>query len=260
MHVHDESVAVEYVKPMYAQDPKECLFYHVMQLPGIGMVGEQWDLRDTVEEYLGNFNFQGKRALDVGTASGFLTFEMEKRGASVVSVDLESGDKWDLVPFVKASYDKDAELAMRRDNIARLKRGYWLAHRLLESKARVYYGNIYELPDALGLFDVVVLGAILLHLRDPFKALQSACKLSRDAVIVTDLYFSAETPVMQFVPDWDSLNPKDTWWLISEKCMVQMLKVVGFPYVTITHYDHRILHHPTLTSIKCSTYLGRRSL
>jgi predicted nicotinamide N-methyase len=38
-----------------------------------------------VDPYLGNFDFVGKRVLDVGAASGFLTFEMEKRGAEVVA-------------------------------------------------------------------------------------------------------------------------------------------------------------------------------
>jgi hypothetical protein len=34
-------------------------------------------LRKTIDDYLGHFDFRGKRALDVGAASGF-TFEMEK--------------------------------------------------------------------------------------------------------------------------------------------------------------------------------------
>ena len=251
---------VEYVTPLYVENPSECFFYHVMEMPGIGVVGDQWDLRATIDDYLGHFNFNNKCALDVGTASGFLTFEMEKRGASVVSVDLESGDQWDIVPFVKEDYDLKQEIANRKGNLTQLKNGYWLAHRLLGSKARVYYGNIYELPKELGQFDVVVLGAILLHLRDPFKALQSACQLCNDTVIVTDIYYHSEAPTMLFVPDWDKLAPRDTWWMISESCMHQMLRTLGFPYVTITQKEHSILHHPTLKSIKCSTYVGRRNL
>ena len=68
----------------------ECSFYHHMDLPGPKEVGRGWDLRKTVDDYLGNFDFRGKRALDVGTASGFLTFEIEKRGAEVVSFDMAS--------------------------------------------------------------------------------------------------------------------------------------------------------------------------
>ena len=54
-----------------------------MDLPGLKKVGKGWDLRRTIDAYLGHFDFRGKRALDVGTASGFLTFEMERRGSGV---------------------------------------------------------------------------------------------------------------------------------------------------------------------------------
>ena len=33
--------------------------------------------------------------------------------------------------------------------------------------ARLYCGNVYNLPEALGQFDVVVVAQILVHLRDP---------------------------------------------------------------------------------------------
>ena len=56
-------------------------------------------LRKTIDDYLGNFDFRGKRVLDVGTATGFLSFEMEKRGAEVVSFDMASRAQWQLVPF-----------------------------------------------------------------------------------------------------------------------------------------------------------------
>ena len=36
--------------------------------------------------------------LDVGTATGFLTFHMERHGAEVISYDLSPAYRWDLVP------------------------------------------------------------------------------------------------------------------------------------------------------------------
>ena len=79
-----------YAPPQQVDDPAACIFYHAMNLPGIGSVSGDWDLRDTMDEYLGHFDFQGKRCLDIGSASGYLTFEMERRGArEVVSVDLD---------------------------------------------------------------------------------------------------------------------------------------------------------------------------
>ena len=64
-----------YAQPRTVAGVSECDFYHVMDLPDVGTVGGEWDLRQTVHDYLGRFPFQGKRVLDVGAASGFLTFE-----------------------------------------------------------------------------------------------------------------------------------------------------------------------------------------
>ena len=72
---------ISYAEPRRVDSLTECAFYHVMDLPAFGRVGGQWDLRGTVDDYLGRFDFRDKRALDIGAASGFLTFAMERRGA-----------------------------------------------------------------------------------------------------------------------------------------------------------------------------------
>ena len=47
-------------------------------------------------EYFGGHDFADERVLDIGTASGALAFEMERRGASeVVRFDLEDGYSYD---------------------------------------------------------------------------------------------------------------------------------------------------------------------
>jgi hypothetical protein len=78
-----------------------------------------------------------------------------------------NGDRHDLVPFAKWE-----EFAHRSQQIKividRINNACWLAHRLFESKARVVNGAVYDIPTAIGPVDVVVLGSILLHLRDPF--------------------------------------------------------------------------------------------
>ena len=70
-----------------APDLNECVFYHSMDLPGLGTVEGQWDLRGRFDEYIGGIDVNGKTFLDVGAASGFLSFEAERRGASVISFD-----------------------------------------------------------------------------------------------------------------------------------------------------------------------------
>jgi hypothetical protein len=74
-----------------------------MDIPGHGLVNGQWDLRGKTDEYFGNYQFAGKRVLEIGPASGFLTLEMEKRRAEVVAVDVGELKPWDFVPYPEAS-------------------------------------------------------------------------------------------------------------------------------------------------------------
>jgi hypothetical protein len=78
---------------------EDCDFYHTVEIPGQGVVRGQWDLPQHVDEYLGGYRFAGKRVLEIGPASGFLTFEMERRGADVVALDVPDDPGWDFVPY-----------------------------------------------------------------------------------------------------------------------------------------------------------------
>ena len=86
----------------YALPPAEppaltdCRFYHSIELPGIGLQQGYWDLRGGYDDYFGGQDFSGERMLDIGTSSGALAFEIERRGASeVVAFDLDEGLTYD---------------------------------------------------------------------------------------------------------------------------------------------------------------------
>src|SRR5436190_7409780 len=98
-HPDDKHTDFVFAQPRIVADAIECDFYHTMEIPGHGLVRGQWDLRGNVDEYLGNFDFAGKRVLEIGPASGFLTFELERRGAEVVAVDVGDQKPWDFVPY-----------------------------------------------------------------------------------------------------------------------------------------------------------------
>jgi hypothetical protein len=184
--------------PRNVTDISECYFYHVTDLPGYGQVGEEWDLRGGEESYLGGVSFQGKRVLELGTASGYLCRYMEAKGADVIGFDLPAGRSWDLVPF--AGLDLAAARTVMSDHIEKVKNGWWFAHRLFGSRARAVYSNIYEIPEAIGPVDISTFGSILLHLRDPFQALYSALRLTREAVIVTELHPDQSVPATSSEP------------------------------------------------------------
>lgn len=218
-----------FAAPRLVKSPTDCFFYHRFEVPGYGVLGGDWDLRNSVDQYLGNVDFRGKRVLDMGAASGFLTFEMEKRGAEVVSYDIRTGSDWDIVPHYKLRNEL-REIRRKADvSINQLKNAYWFCHREYDSKAKAVYANIYDLPE-IGEFDVVVYGLILTHLRDPFQALYQGARLSKKTVIVTGSFSLTENPQSTFRPnaaDTSNLGVKG-WWLLSIGTIRRMLGVLGF--------------------------------
>jgi SAM-dependent methyltransferase len=225
-----------YAEPRDVRDLADCFFYHTMDLPGAGVVYGEWDLRKGFDEYIGGVNVGGKRVLDVGTASGFACFALEQRGATVVAFDLSPRERWDIVPYggvVDAAYANERQLLCQR-----LGNGFWFAHRALGSSARLVTGTVYAIPREIGPFDVAVLGCILLHLRDPFLALQSALATTTETAVVVDLLPPGyeeggrddgdERPGLWFLPDGARRTPLETWWALSPDIVVRWLGVLGF--------------------------------
>src|SRR6516165_11122315 len=74
--------------PRYVEDPSTCYFYQSMEQPGFGLQRGEWDLRGRFDEYIGHVDLAGARVLDVGCASGYLSFSAERSGvADVYSFD-----------------------------------------------------------------------------------------------------------------------------------------------------------------------------
>jgi len=227
-----------YAQPKDVGDPAECVFYHVADLPGHGTTSGQWDLRATADAYLGNVDFAGKRVLELGTASGFLCFHMEKKGAEVVAYDLSPEDQWDLV----LSFDEDPEAAieLNRNCIRRLNNSFWFSHKKMGSRARLCLGSIYNIPEDLGQFDIVTFASILLHLRDPLGAIQGALKFVRDKIIIVELVPDFQGPFAKFMPSPERRTPHGgwLWWLLSPDLLVSFLRLVGFRNIEVTRSSH----------------------
>jgi SAM-dependent methyltransferase len=254
---------------------EDCYFYQTVDLPTHGLQLGEWDLRGNVDVYLGSIALDGKRVLELGTANGFLCFEMESRGAEVVGFDLGEDCDWDLVPYGGAKPSQ----AERHEISRRLHNAWWLAHSLVGSAARVCYGNVYEIPTSLGEFDVVTAGSILLHLRDPFAALEQAAAAARSTVVVTDQIpvlprrsaigalqllrrFNPRLadrllPDLIFLPDAAKSAPTDTWWRISPELVCRILRVLGFSHQTVT-YHQQMYNYPVARLIPMYTVVASR--
>lgn len=144
------------------------VWYHSIELaPGFVTPG-QVDLRSAARRLLPD-DLSGRRALDVGTFDGFWAFEMERRGADVVAIDTERIDENEWPPIRRAALE--AELSRRG---VELGRGFRLAAEALGSRVDRVVCNVYDLDrEAIGgPVDLVFSGAILLHLRDPVRALE----------------------------------------------------------------------------------------
>ena len=252
-----------YADPQAVDNVEDCYFYHQMELPGHGAVDGDWNIQSVVDDYLGNIDFKGKRVLDVGTASGYLTFEMEKRGADVVSFDMASGDNWNIVPHVEVQRDQESIRAQCRAVHQQLVNSYWLSHQALGSNAKVHYGDIYNMPVELGGFDVVFMGMILPHLRDPFQAMYSASRLCREKMVINFVkpsgltqFFSRSTK-SKFLPSTEN-GIRDIWWKISPACIEAMLGVLGFEIREQVRSDATCSVQGNRKVKKCVTVIAHR--
>ena len=139
-----------------------------------------------------------------------------------------------------------------------MKNSYWYCHERLKSSAKVYYGNIYNLPEALGDFDVVFLGMILSHLRDPFQALYSASRLSSETLIITNPMRPSKTHDVLFMPNASDSSTIKGWWSFSENVVVRMINILGFEVVDTVKGTHRCLRKDWKQFVDCTTLVARR--
>jgi 2-polyprenyl-3-methyl-5-hydroxy-6-metoxy-1,4-benzoquinol methylase len=237
-----------YIEPQHVESRADCYFYHTIDLPELGTVEGPWDLRATFDSYIGQVPLEGKRVLDVGTASGFLTFEAEKRGAEVVSFDLVDASSQQLLPFRDNLYslNHQAWVVAQTRFYDMMKNSYWLSHRLTGSRARVHYGNIYKLPETLGQFDVVLIGSVVEHLSDQISALASVARLAADTMIINTPYLDTEEKIAGFLPSADKPQADYSWWYYSLGTYREVFTMLGFRIERIVWDWHRIAYQNSL--------------
>ena len=130
-----------------------------------------------------------------------------------------------------------------QETIDRNHDAWWYLHRTLGSSAKFVQGNIYDMPADLGTFDVTVVGAILLHLREPWGALSQAAQRTTETMIVTeplqDDLDPPETNIMRFSPSAE--HHLTNWWSIYPGAVVSMLARLGFGQTETTMHAQR--HH-----------------
>ncbi|HEV7889150.1 MAG TPA: class I SAM-dependent methyltransferase [Pyrinomonadaceae bacterium] len=231
------STGLKFAEPRRVESLDECFFYHTIELPGFGLVRGQWDLRGRFEEYVGGVEVAGKSVLDVGAATGFLSFEAERLGASrVVSFDMSDVRQQTLLPFKDKLYFQDHErwAELYGAEMERWKDAYWLSHRLLGSRAEVFYGSVYEVPEALGQFDVVIVGSVLEHLNDQISALASISRVAKETIVVVTPLLQTEERIARFEPLASNPDYDFTWWTYSAGVYREVFAMLGFRVERVT--------------------------
>jgi O-methyltransferase len=212
-----------------------------MDIPGVGPIKGDWDLRSDVDGYIGNIDLSGKRVLEIGPASDFLTMEMEKRGAEVVALEVTDEPGWDYVPFpVEITGPK---LVERRSMMCRLKNSFWFNHGANRSRSRLIYADAYNIPNEIGHFDVSIMAAVLLHTHSPLQIVSECAKRS-STLIITDLYYPdlEGAAVSRLRPTAENLQ-WDMWWEFSSDFFTQFAKVLGFSNVRTSLSEHAHFGH-----------------
>src|SRR5215469_8003170 len=144
----------------------------------------------------------GKRVLDIGAWDGWFSFEMERRGASVVALDSA----------------KNTRLLEAKS--------------LLGSRIDYHVGDICRLTSKdLGTFDIVLFLGVLYHLKHPLLALENICGMCRDMTCIESFVTDSTTegiPSMEFYETAELRGQLDNWCGPNIACLLAFTRAAGF--------------------------------
>lgn len=233
--------------------PKNCRFYTIQEIKGFDKPTEGlFDLRENIDALLGYCKFKKKKVLELGPASGFITFYLETKGAKVTCVDLSiKKDKWDTVPHQKKDWKKIQKKGMK--DLSKVRNAFWFAHKQNQSKAKLIETHVKNLKKLKNPHDIGLVSQVLLHLQNPFLALHNMSLNVKEKMIISDQIddmgkistknkikisnikksiknnFFKSNSFLKFLPRGDEKNLNyDTWWKLSPLTIVYMMRILGF--------------------------------
>jgi len=248
-------------------DLKNYYWYHTIDL-GNGLVTPGvYDYRNNLDAFHFPGNMRGKTVLDVGAATGFFSFELEKRGARVVSTELPSMlqvDKFPgetseqtmkklqaMMPAHSTYSQEQCQELFARQQLNDFYRWFLLApfnfcREILNSQVRRCFSTIYDLsPEVVGedSFDLVYIGDVLLHTVYPLKALAAAASLCRGTLVLSQALplLETEAPLMLYVGGSQPGSDDISWWWPNWACFRDVLQKLGFSRVELLGHHEGIV-------------------
>ena len=208
--------------------PELAPWFHNLHLPGNRRTAPDHPLGDfpafkwrQIAPHLPD-DLHGARALDIGCNAGFYSFELARRGAEVLAVDVDS------------HYLRQARWASRELG--------------LESRIEFRRTGVYDLATLDEKpFDIVLFLGVLYHLRHPLLGLDIVSRLTGDVAIVQTLTMPGDErlhtpsnlsidereemlrpgwPAMAFI-ERDLAGDPTNWWAPNAACVEAMLRSCG---------------------------------
>jgi tRNA (mo5U34)-methyltransferase len=170
-------------------------------------------------------DLSGWSALDIGCNAGFYTFELARRGADVVGIDLDE------------HY---------------LRQARWAAERLgLTDRVEFRQMQVYDLGRGEALYDLVLFMGVLYHLRHPLLALDLVARSTRRLLVLQTLTMPDTDPPGPWLdlpfdrrdvlrkPGWPALafvehklaGDETNWWVPNASAVEAMARSAGLEVI-----------------------------
>lgn len=216
---------------------EDCSFYHSFDLPDSEIIG-QWDLRTSADRYLGGVPLNQRSVLEIGPASGYLSFFMEDKGAAVTCIEPPMNYLWDTVPF--AGHDLAAWRREFSIEIQRVRNSFWYMHHEKCSQVRLIETNPYAIPEEIGQFDIGLLASVLLHCRNPFDLIENTARRVKNTMVITEIWNPTlgEGPVCMLAPH-QGAKQLHTWWHFTPQFFISALGILGFAKAQVSFHTQR---------------------
>jgi tRNA (mo5U34)-methyltransferase len=199
-------------------------WYHTIDLPDGSRTPGVFDTRAVARRVQWPAGLPGGRCLDIGTCDGFWAFEMERRGAAeVTAIDVDDPGQLDW------SWAARRDPEAMRDWRARRGRRFDIARRALGSRVKRIACSVYDLDPAVhGRFDVVFCGTLLIHLRDPVRALERMREVCAGELVLVECVDALLDLVARRVPCARFAPAPEQWWRVNRAGLLDMLRVAGY--------------------------------
>jgi tRNA (mo5U34)-methyltransferase len=171
-------------------------------------------------------DLSGARALDIGCNAGFYSFELARRGADVLAIDVDE------------HYLRQARWAARQIGLA--------------DRVELRRMGVYDLARLDESFDVVLFLGVLYHLRHPLLAIDLVAERVRSTLVLQTLTTPDEGEVAvpanlgidergaMASPGWPSMafvehelaGDPTNWWAPNAACVEAMVRSTGLEVVS----------------------------